>query len=96
MPPKKNIQKDADLIIHSTAYNIQNNEELAQAIASKKKVITYAEALGSVFNNLFGISVIGSHGKTTTTAWLGYVMEKAQKSPTVMVGAKRCQRKRYF
>ena len=82
-----NIPADADLIIYSSAYNAKQNEEVAAAIASKTKTLTYAEALGEIFNAKYGIAVVGSHGKTTTTAWLGYVLEKSNKSPSVMAGA---------
>lgn len=85
---EKNIPKDIDLIIYSTAYNEKTNPELAVATASKHKVLKYAEALGLAFNQKHGIAVIGSHGKTTTSAWLGYVMDRAGKSPSVMVGAR--------
>lgn len=83
---EKNIPQDADLIIYSTAYNEKTNSELAAALRTKKKILTYSEVLGEVFNEKFGIAVAGTHGKTTTTAWLGYVLEKSGKSPSVMVG----------
>ncbi|MFH1582841.1 MAG: UDP-N-acetylmuramate--L-alanine ligase [Candidatus Falkowbacteria bacterium] len=82
-----NIPRDADLIIYSTAYNAKTNVEVAAALAGKVKVMTYAQALGEVFNQKYGIAVVGSHGKTTTTAWLGYAMKMAGLSPSVMVGA---------
>jgi len=82
-----NIPKDADLIIYSSAYNADNNAEVAKALAGKKKVLTYAKALAEVFNQKYGIAVVGSHGKTTTTAWLGYVMQQAGMEPNVMAGA---------
>jgi UDP-N-acetylmuramate--alanine ligase len=85
---KANIPSDADLIIYSSAYNPENNEEVKAALAGSKKVLNYAEALGAVFNQKYGIAVVGSHGKTTTTAWLGYVMDCAGLKPTVMVGAR--------
>ncbi len=85
---KNNIPADADLIVYSTAYNAENNVEVA-AVGVKKRarVLSYAEALAEVFNQKYGIAVIGSHGKTTTTAWLGYVLERAGKRPSVMVGS---------
>lgn len=82
-----NIPKDADLIVYSTAYKPETNVEIAAALAGKIKTITYAQALGEVFNRKYGIAVVGSHGKTTTTAWLGYVMRSAGLEPNVMVGA---------
>ena len=83
----KNIPADADLIIYSTAYSAATNAEVAAALTGKIKTLTYAQALGEVFNQKYGIAVVGSHGKTTTTAWLGYVMEMSGLAPNVMVGA---------
>ncbi|MDO9399178.1 MAG: UDP-N-acetylmuramate--L-alanine ligase [bacterium] len=85
---KNNIPCDIDLIIYSTAYNIENNEEVASALASKIKTLTYAQALAEIFNQKYGIAIVGSHGKTTVTAWLGYVLWHAKLDPNVMVGAK--------
>ena len=84
---EKNIPKGSDLIIYSTAYSEKDNVEVAAAISGKIKTMTYAEALGSIFNQSYGIAVAGSHGKTTTTAWLGFVLDRAGKSPSVMVGS---------
>ncbi len=84
---KNNIPHDANLIIYSRAYNSDNNIEVKIALAGKVKTMTYAQAIGKVFNQKHGIAVVGSHGKTTTTAWLGYVMERSGLEPSVMVGA---------
>lgn len=84
---RDNIPPDIDLIVYSTAYNQKTNEEVRAALKSNKIVMTYAEAMGLVFNEKFGVAVIGSHGKTTTTAWLGYILDRAGKNPNVMVGA---------
>ena len=84
---EKNIPQAVDLIIYSSAYNAENNIEVAKALSGKKKVLTYAKALAEIFNKKYGIAVVGSHGKTTTTAWLGYVMNKAGLEPSVMAGA---------
>ncbi len=82
-----NLESDVDLIIYSTAYNIDNNPEIKRALKIGVKLLSYPEALAAVFNSFYGIGVIGSHGKTTTTAWLGYVMQAAGLSPAVMAGA---------
>ncbi|MFH1744944.1 MAG: UDP-N-acetylmuramate--L-alanine ligase [bacterium] len=85
---KNNIPGNVDLIIYSTGYNKETNEEVAVALKKKIKVLTYAEALAEIFNSQYGIAVVGSHGKTTTTAWLGYVLDRAGISPNVLVGAR--------
>lgn len=81
-----NIPSDADLVVYSTAYN-KSNPELEAAMTAGMKVATYAEALALVFNQSHGVAVCGSHGKTTTTAWLGFLLNKVGLSPSVMVGA---------
>jgi UDP-N-acetylmuramate--alanine ligase len=89
----KNIPAKVDLIIHSSAYNEKNNLEIEFIKKNPKifkniPVISYAVALGQVFNEYQGIAVCGSHGKTTTSAWLGYVLKKSGASPSVLVGSR--------
>jgi UDP-N-acetylmuramate--alanine ligase len=84
---ENNIPPDADLIIHSIAYNPENNSEVAKAQTGKIKTLNYGEAAGMFFNEYYGIAVAGSHGKTTTTAWLGYVLLKSGFHPNVMAGS---------
>ncbi len=83
-----NIPKDTDIIIYSSAYTEKNNIEIAEAKKERIKMLSYAEAMGIFFNQYFGIAVVGTHGKTTTTAWLGYVLMRDGLDPNVMVGAK--------
>ncbi len=83
-----NVPSDVDLIIYSSAYTPSTNVEVSVAVNGKIKALTYAEVLGEIFNQMHGIAVCGSHGKTTTTAWLGYVMMRADLEPNVLVGAR--------
>jgi len=84
----KNIPTEIDLVIYSSAYNQDNNIELAYLAKEKKiRVLNYASALGEIFSDYEGIAVCGSHGKTTTSAWLGYVLWKANLKPNVLVGS---------
>jgi UDP-N-acetylmuramate--alanine ligase len=87
-----NLPLEADLIIHSIAYTPENNVELKfikdnPRLFKKARVLTYSEALGEVFSAHQGIAVCGSHGKTTVSAWLGYVLAKSGKKPNVFVGS---------
>lgn len=83
-----NVPKDADLIVYSTAYNLTNNVEVAAALRGRIRSLTYAEMLAEIFNSYYGVAVCGSHGKTTTTAWLGFLLKAANKEPNVMVGSR--------
>ncbi|MBN2884306.1 UDP-N-acetylmuramate--L-alanine ligase, partial [Patescibacteria group bacterium] len=81
------------VIIYSSAYNQQNNVELSYIYQHQKKfakqiILNYAQAIGALFNSYQGIAVCGSHGKTTTTAWLGFVLRDLGLEPNVVAGAR--------
>lgn len=80
------ISLDFDVVIYSTAW--QKQEEVIRARELKIPTISYPEAIAHVFNPHKGIAVCGSHGKSTTTAWLGYVLSELGKDPSVIVGSK--------
>ncbi len=89
----KNIPNKIDAIIYSSSQDLKNNPEIAfiknnPARFQGISFLSYAEALGQVFNQYRGVAVCGSHGKTTTSAWLGYVLVKAGKKPNVLVGSR--------
>lgn len=82
------IDGEYDLIIYSTAYTPETNEELRAALDGKVKTIKEIEGRAGVFNPHYGIAVCGSHGKTTTSAWLAYVLKAAGFDPNAMIGAR--------
>ncbi|MFA5128705.1 MAG: UDP-N-acetylmuramate--L-alanine ligase [Patescibacteria group bacterium] len=75
-----------DLVIYSTAYT-EENPELAAARKSGVAILSYPEALGQILKEGFGIAISGTHGKTTTTAMLGFVLRELGADPTVIVGS---------
>ena len=85
---EKHLEEKFDLIVHSTAYNKENNLEVARAIKKGLPILSYPEALGLLFNKAFGIAVCGTHGKTTTTAMLAEILKEAGEDPTALVGSK--------
>jgi UDP-N-acetylmuramate--alanine ligase len=82
-----NISKDMDLVIYSAAVK-QDNPEIIEAKKHSIKSQTYAQALGELTKKMETIAVSGMHGKSTTTAIIGLMMEKAGLDPTVIVGTK--------
>lgn len=78
--------ENPDLVIYSTAYT-EENVELAAARKSGIAILSYPEALGQILKEGFGIAVCGTHGKTTTTAMLGFVLQELDADPTVLVGS---------
>lgn len=86
-----NIPNDVDVIVSSAAYirdGVGLNDEATAALTKGVPVLTYPEAIGELAKNYKVIAVAGSHGKSTTTALLGWIMDKVGMSPTVMVGTK--------
>jgi len=85
---KDNIPPDADVLIYGTSFKPETNEELAAAFESGKPVLTYAEALAELFNTKFGIAVCGTHGKSTTSAMLSFVLKQSGLDLSAIIGAK--------
>ncbi len=85
---RENLPQKTDLVIVSAAYLGQDirNPEVQEAKKRKSNILTYAQVLGALFEEKYGIAVAGTHGKSTTTAMLGEILEKADYDPTVIVG----------
>ncbi|MBI5778716.1 MAG: UDP-N-acetylmuramate--L-alanine ligase [Planctomycetes bacterium] len=80
-----NISGDTKLVVKSAAVK-DNNPEIKEAARLKIPVIKYAQALGLLMAEKTGIAVSGTHGKTTTTSLISYLLAKAKLSPSFMVG----------
>ena len=82
-----NVKSDVDLVVYTAAVP-KNNSELRRAKKLGIKTQLYAEALGDLTKEMHTIAVSGMHGKSTTTAMIALMMEKAGLDPTVIVGTK--------
>jgi len=82
-----NVKNDIDLVVR-TAATPGKNPELRRAKKFGIKTQLYAEALGDLTRQMHTIAVSGMHGKSTTTAMIALMMEKAGLDPTVIVGTK--------
>ncbi len=84
--------KDPDLVIATGAHGGFDNLEVRVAREKKIKVITQGTAAGifmdgAIFGKKFtGISVTGTHGKTTTTAMIATILKSNNLDPTFLVG----------
>lgn len=75
-----------DLVVYTAAI-ADDNPELMAARSKGIETISRAEMLGRIMKNYKkAISVAGTHGKTTTTSMMSYVLMKALLDPTIMVG----------
>jgi UDP-N-acetylmuramate: L-alanyl-gamma-D-glutamyl-meso-diaminopimelate ligase len=65
----------------------RTNPEVEALLASGLPYLSFPEALAQFFiAGHRSLVVAGTHGKTTSTAMLGWVLEKAGRDPSVMVG----------
>lgn len=81
-----------DAMVISSAVRF-SNPEVGHARELKIPVIPRAEMLGELLRLArVGVAVAGTHGKTTTTALVGLIMEEASLDPTVAVGGNLCGR----
>lgn len=75
-----------DAVVISSAVKF-SNPEVSRARDMKIPVIPRAEMLGELLRMArVGVAVAGTHGKTTTTALAGLIMEEAGLDPTVAIG----------
>ncbi|MDD4358748.1 MAG: Mur ligase domain-containing protein [Candidatus Pacebacteria bacterium] len=84
---KEHIENDIDLVIYSPAVK-EDNEEFKEARNKGTKLLSYPEALGKLSKDLFTIAVSGTHGKSTTTTMIAFILIEAGLDPTVIVGTK--------
>jgi UDP-N-acetylmuramate--alanine ligase len=78
---------DADVVVKSSAVK-NDNIEIKTAIAKKIPVIRRAEMLSELMRMKYGISIAGTHGKTTTTSMVGMILTEAGLQPTLIIGGK--------
>ncbi|WKC58350.1 UDP-N-acetylmuramate--L-alanine ligase [Borrelia sp. P9F1] len=76
-----------DALIYSPAYNKDQLCVLKEACEFEIPVLSYPEFLGEISKKYYSIGVAGSHGKTTTAAFLGILFSKLGLDPNVILGA---------
>jgi UDP-N-acetylmuramate--alanine ligase len=69
-----------------TAAVPDDNPELVAAREHGLDVIKRAELLGQLMDMRRGVAVAGTHGKTTTSAMIAWVLSRAGRDPSYMVG----------
>ena len=84
----ENIPYDIDLVIYSTVYNEKNNVEFQEALKRKLPMLSYPEILAQFFNERYGVAVCGTHGKTTTSAWLANTLKEVGVDPAAAIGSR--------
>jgi UDP-N-acetylmuramate--alanine ligase len=80
------VPRECDLVIASAAIK-PDHPELAAARQRGIDILSYAEALGLVQAEHTGVSIAGTHGKSTSAAMLCHVLIQCGLDPSFIVGA---------
>ncbi len=81
---KENIAQARTVVYSSAVCN--DNEELLFAKQKGLAMFSRGQMLASLMNNSAGITVCGSHGKTTTSSLISFLFSRAGLKPTFIVG----------
>jgi len=76
----------ADWVIRSSAIP-DENPEVRAALAGNIPVYKRIDFLGQLMTDKIGIAVAGTHGKTTTTAMIAWVLTELKRDPSFIIGS---------
>lgn len=80
------IDKDTDFLYVSTAIE-ESIADVKKALDLGVQIKKRSDLLNEIFSSYsYGVAVGGTSGKTTLTAMIGYILDKAGKKPTVING----------
>jgi UDP-N-acetylmuramate--alanine ligase len=79
------LDSKVDLVVRTAAVHDDNTEYLASR-RHNLKTIKYAQLLGEVMSERFGVAVAGTHGKSTTTAMISHALLSCGVDPSFVVG----------
>ena len=82
----QNVSEDTELVVYTSAVDSENVELRA---ADEMKILRVRRGLllSALMNHPNNIAVAGTHGKTTTTAMIAYVLTRSDSAPSYCVGA---------
>ncbi|MCC7118493.1 MAG: UDP-N-acetylmuramate--L-alanine ligase [Anaerolineales bacterium] len=76
----------ADWVVRSSAI-ADDNVEVQAALQAKLPVYKRADFLGRLMESKIGIAIAGTHGKTTTTAMIAWMLSALKRDPSFIVGS---------
>ncbi|GAB4215340.1 MAG: UDP-N-acetylmuramate--L-alanine ligase [Synechococcales cyanobacterium] len=72
-------------VVYSSAIQ-PNNPEVVEALSRGLPLLHRADVLALLMNSRPSIGVAGTHGKTTTSSMIGYMLLQCQADPTLVIG----------
>ncbi|MEF8787653.1 MAG: UDP-N-acetylmuramate--L-alanine ligase [Planctomycetota bacterium] len=80
------LDTDIEMVVASQAIKT-TNPEFSQARSMDAEVLRYPEFLGLMMEGHRGIAVAGTHGKSTTSSIMSYLMKEGGLDPSFIIGA---------
>ena len=77
---------DVECLVYSPAIGDENPERIEAARRGIPQW-SYSQMIGRLMQTRTGVCIAGTHGKSTTTAMVGWVLTCAGRDPSVLVGA---------
>ena len=82
----ENLDHSPDLVIVGNAVS-RNNPEVRAMLAKGLPYLSFSQALGEFFlRGKHSVVTTGTHGKTTTSALMAWLLESGRQSPSFMIG----------
>ena len=78
--------QEADVLVYSPAVDAENPERKEASLRGIPQ-FSYTEMLGKLMRGKTGVSIAGTHGKSTTTAMTACILEGAGLAPSAIIGA---------
>ena len=82
-----NITDDVQYVIYSSAYKLDKNLDLIEAVRRGLPCLLYTQALGSYSERSYSCGVCGVHGKTSTTGLVGTILKEIDLPSQVLAGS---------
>jgi len=85
----KNIGRDTDLVVYSSAITAQSQGfiEIKEAQKRRLAILKRSQMIGLLMKGKNGISITGMHGKTTISMMVSRIFELDGRDPTYLIGA---------
>lgn len=83
----ENITDDVQYVVYSSAYKLDKNPDLIEAVRRGIPCLLYTEALGSHSSRAYSCGICGVHGKTSTTGLTGTILKELPLPAQVLAGS---------
>lgn len=83
----KNITEDIQYVVYSSAYKLNKNPDLIEAVKRGIPCLLYTQALGSYSERAYSCGICGVHGKTSTTGLTGTILKELDLPAQVLAGS---------